>query len=344
MGALVKEQRKKGAIIRQVPIPSIKPNEVLIKVKAASICGTDLHIYKWDEWASKRVQPPFIFGHEMSGVVAEVGEKVTNVSKGDHVSCETHIVCGECSACLRGDFHICYQTEIIGVDRNGCFAEYVAIPAQNVWKNDREIPFEVATLMEPMGNAVHTVLSGSIVGKRVAVVGCGPIGLMAIAVAKAVGALQIIALDLNPYRLRLAEKMGATQFIRSDQEDPVLRVNEMTYGKGMDVVLEMSGHPVAIEQAFAMCANGGRISMLGLPAKPVALNIADDLIFKGVTVYGITGRKMFETWEQTAGLLESGQVDLTPLITHCFPLAEFEKGFQLMQEGQCGKVVFSITK
>ncbi len=343
MDALVKEDRKKGAKMRQVSIPSIQPHEVLIEVKAASICGTDLHIYQWDEWASKRVHPPYIFGHEMSGVVVEVGEKVTNVGEGDQVSCETHIVCGECSACLRGEFHICYRTEIIGVDRDGCFAEYVAMPAQNVWKNHNKLPFEVATLMEPMGNAVHAVLAGPIVGKQVAVVGCGPIGLMAIAVAKAAGALQIIALDLNPYRLRLAERMGATEFIRSDREDPILRVEEITKGKGIDVVLEMSGHPVAVEQAFAICANGGRISLLGLPARPVSLNVTDDLIFKGVTVYGITGRKMFQTWEQTAGLLESGRVDVSPLITHRFPLSDFEKGFALMQEGRCGKVVFCMN-
>lgn len=343
MNALVKEKPTKGATIQKVPIPSIQPDEVLIRVKAASICGTDLHIYNWDEWASKRVQPPYVFGHEMSGIIEKIGEKVTSLSEGDHVSCETHIVCGECPACLRGDFHVCYRTEIIGVDRNGCFAEYVAMPARNCWKNDKRIPFEVTTLMEPMGNAVHAVFAGPIVGKRVAVVGCGPIGLMAIAVAKAAGAVQIVALDINEYRLQLAEQMGASQIVNSTQTDPVQLVDELTKGKGVDVVLEMSGNPTAIQQSFAICANGGRISLLGLPARPVSINLTDHFIFKGITVYGITGRKMFETWEQTAGLLRSNQVDLSPLITHRLKLVDFEKGFQLMQEGQCGKVVFSIT-
>lgn len=344
MVALVKETASAGAVMKQVPIPSTHPDEVLIRVKATSVCGTDLHIYNWDHWAQSRVKPPYVFGHECSGIVAEVGEKVTDVEVGDPVSCETHIVCGKCPACRRGDFHICYHTQIIGVDRAGCFAEYLAIPASNVWKVPKTMPFDIATLMEPMGNAVHTVLSGPVVGKRVAVVGCGPIGIMAVSIAKAAGAFQVIALDVNPTRLQLAEQMGATHLINSSQEDPVALVRNMTEDHGVDVVLEMSGHPTAIRQGFAMCTYGGRISMLGLPAQDVPINIADEIVFKGITIHGITGRKMFETWEQTAGLLASGQVDLEPLITHRLPLSEFERGFELMRAGDCGKVVFSIPE
>ncbi|TCS92188.1 L-threonine 3-dehydrogenase [Hazenella coriacea] len=343
MRALVKHHSGEGAILKEVPIPTIGPDEVLIKVKATSICGTDIHIYTWDDWAKSRVTPPYVFGHEFSGVVVEIGDHVTSVEVGDHVSAETHIVCGQCSACRRGDGHICLHTQIIGVDRDGCFAEYVALPASNLWKNSKELPFEIASIMEPMGNAVHTTLSGEIVGKSVAVVGCGPIGIMAVAIAKAAGASKVIALDVNEYRLQLAEQMGATHIVHSSQEDPVKMVRAITQGHGVDVVLEMSGHPVAIKQGLEMLVHGGRMSMLGLPTRPVEIDITNQIVFKGITIHGITGRKMFETWEQTAGLLESGKVNLQPLITHQLPFEEFEKGFELMKSGNCGKVVLTIN-
>ncbi|GGE24747.1 L-threonine 3-dehydrogenase [Marinithermofilum abyssi] len=339
MRALVKHHAGFGAELREVPIPTIGPNEVLVKVKATTICGTDVHIYKWDDWAAGRVKPPLVFGHEFSGEVVEVGDQVTHLQIGDHVSAETHIVCHRCPQCLRGDYHICANTQIIGVDRNGCFAEYAAMPAENLWKNNKDLPPEVASAMEPMGNAVHTALSGPITGKRVAVIGCGPIGVMAVAVAKASGASQVIALDINEYRLNLAGTMGATTLINSQEVDPVTRVKELTGGHGVDVVLEMSGHPVAIQQGFAMLSLGGRISMLGLPTKPVELDISNEIVFKGIQVHGIVGRRMYETWEQTAGFLNSGQVDLKPMITHRFSLEEFEKGFELMMSGKSGKVV-----
>jgi threonine 3-dehydrogenase len=283
-----------------------------------------------------------VFGHEFSGVVVEVGENVKSVQVGDHVSAETHIVCGHCPACRRGDAHVCLNTKIIGVDRDGCFTEYVALPEENLWKNSKELPFEIASLMEPMGNAVHTALSGEVVGKSVAVVGCGPIGLMAVAVAKAAGASKVIALDLNEYRLNLAEEMGATHLVNPSKEDPVKAVMNLTKGYGADVVLEMSGHPTGIRQGFAMLTYGGRMSMLGLPTRPVELDITNEIVFKGVTIHGITGRRMYRTWEQTAGLLESGLVDLSKLITHRLPLEDFEEGFELMKSGNCGKVVFSV--
>ncbi|MBM7094253.1 L-threonine 3-dehydrogenase [Bacillus sp. H-16] len=339
MKAIVKPERAPGAKLDTVLIPTINDSEVLIQVKATSICGTDVHIYAWDEWSQSRVNPPYVFGHEFAGVVVEKGSNVTNVEVGDHVSAETHIVCGECKQCLTGQAHICANTQIIGVDRDGCFAEYVALPAVNLWKNDPELPFDVASVQEPFGNGVHTVLAGDVAGKTVAVIGCGPIGIMAVGVAKACGASQVIAFDLNEYRLDLATKMGATAVVNSMNEDPLEVVNRLTGGEGVDVVCEMSGHPIAMNQGFKMVTNGGRVSILSLPVRPVEIDVTNDIVFKGITVQGITGRKMYETWQQVSGLLSSGQVDVKPMITHHFPLEEFEKGFNLMIEGKCGKVV-----
>ncbi|SDJ70948.1 L-threonine 3-dehydrogenase [Sediminibacillus albus] len=339
MKALVKNGREKGAEIQQVQIPSIGDREVLIKVKATSICGTDVHIYNWDEWSQSRVNPPYVFGHEFAGEVVEVGEKVAKVTVGDYVSAETHIICGHCPQCLTGKYHICENTEIIGVDRDGCFAEYVALPEDNLWKNPADMPEGIASVQEPMGNAVHTVLSGDVVGKSVAIIGCGPIGLMAVGVAKAAGASQVFALDLNDYRLDLAQQMGATTILNSAEVNPVDYIKEHTGGHGVDVVCEMSGHPTAIDQGFKMITNGGRVSILSLPTRSVEIDITNDIVFKGITIQGITGRKMFETWQQVSGLLYSNQVDLTPMITHHFSLEEFEKGFELMNAGKCGKVV-----
>lgn len=339
MKALVKHHQDVGAELQEVDIPKIGDLDVLIKVKATSICGTDVHIYNWDEWSASRVKPPYVFGHEFAGEVVEVGSKVTKVEKGDYVSAETHIVCHNCPQCLTGKFHICENTQIIGVDTNGCFAEYVALPEENLWKNPEDMPTDIASIQEPMGNAVHTVLNGDVAGKNVAIIGCGPIGLMAVGVAKAAGASQVIAFDLNPYRLELAEKMGATTVVNSGEEDPVAKAKSLTNNHGVDVVCEMSGHPVAMDQGFKMIMNGGRVSILSLPVKPVTLDITNDVVFKGVEVQGITGRKMFETWQQVSRLLQSNQVDVTPIITHHLPLEDFEKGFALMNEGKCGKVV-----
>jgi threonine 3-dehydrogenase len=341
MKAIVKHHAGHGAELKMVDIPQIKPNEALIKVKATSICGTDVHIYTWDDWSASRVKPPYVFGHEFAGEVIEVGSQVSNVNIGDHVSAETHIVCGQCPQCLTGDYHICRETQIIGVDTQGCFAEYVALPAQNLWKNDQQLPYDIASVQEPMGNAVQTTLSGPIVGKNVAVIGCGPIGLMAVAVAKASGAAQVYGLDVNDYRLQIAQKVGATQVINSSQVDPVQKVMEWTGGNGADVILEMSGHPLAINQGFKMVTNGGRVSMLGLPTKKVEIDITNDVVFKGIQIHGITGRKMFETWFQTSGLLKSGAIDMDAIITHRLPLEDFEHGFDLMIRGESGKIVLT---
>ncbi|MGM7720450.1 L-threonine 3-dehydrogenase [Metabacillus sp. Hm71] len=339
MKAVVKHHQGYGAQLQMVEIPQINEDEVLIKVKATSICGTDVHIYKWDEWSQSRVKPPYIFGHEFSGEVVQKGNKVTNVEIGDSVSAETHIVCGKCQQCLTGRAHICKHTKIIGVDTQGCFAEYVALPSANLWKNPKEMPFDIASIQEPMGNAVHTVLSGEVIGKTVAIIGCGPIGMMAVGVAKAAGAAQVIAIDLNDYRLNLAKEMGATRIINSNKENPLEVVEFLTGGNGVDVVCEMSGHPVAMNHGFKMVTNGGRVSILSLPLRPVEVDVTNNIVFKGITVQGITGRKMFESWQQVSALIHSGQINTRPIITHHFSLEEFEKGFDLMIEGNCGKVV-----
>ena len=342
MKAIVKHTRGFGAALQMVDIPAIDENEVLVKVKATSICGTDVHIYTWDAWAESRVTPPYVFGHEFAGEVVEVGASVTNVAIGDYVSAETHFVCGTCPQCLTGKAHVCQNTKILGVDVAGCFAEYVAVDASNIWKNSKEVPAHIASIQEPLGNAVHTVLSGDVAGCSVAIVGCGPIGLMAVQVAKAAGAAQVIAVDVNEYRLDIAAQIGATTVINSLQQDLPTLVAELTAGNGVDVVCEMSGHPVAIDQAFKMLAFGGRISILGLPTAPVSLDITNDIVFKGITVKGITGRLMYETWQQTSGLLQSGQLDLDKIVTHQLPFEDFEQGFELMMKGQCGKVVLTL--
>ncbi|KRF68235.1 L-threonine 3-dehydrogenase [Bacillus sp. Soil768D1] len=339
MKAVVKHHRGYGAQLQAVDIPDIREDEVLIRVKMASICGTDIHIFTWDKWSQGRVNPPYVFGHEFAGEVIEVGGKVSNVSVGDYVSAETHIVCGTCRQCLTGQLHICKNTNIIGLDTQGCFAEYVALPAKNLWKNPIDMPLDIATIQEPMGNAVHSVLAGEVLGKTVAIIGCGPIGLMAVAVAKAAGADKVIALDVNDYRLQLAKKMGATHTIHSIKQNPLEITARLTDMDGVDVVCEMSGNPTAIDQGFKMATNGGRISILSLPAQPVTLNITEDIVFKGLTVQGITGRKVFSTWQQVSSLLGSGKVDVIPMITHRFSLSDFEKGFELMIKGQCGKVL-----
>lgn len=339
MKAIVKSTRGYGAELREVDIPTIEEDEVLIKIKATSICGTDVHIYTWDDWASGRVNPPYVFGHEFSGNIVQVGKKVTYLKEGDYVSAETHIVCETCPQCLSGNQHICKNTKIIGVDTNGCFAEYIALPAKNIWKNPSDMPITVASIQEPLGNAVHTVLAGDVTGKTVAVIGCGPIGLMAIAVAKASGAASVFAIDVNPYRLGLAKKMGATTLINSKEEDPTKLVLDATDQNGVDVVCEMSGHPVAMNQGFDMITNGGRMSILSLPTKEVSIDVTNNIVFKGITVQGITGRKMFTTWQQVSSLLNSGALDVSEVITHVLPFSEYEKGFQMMIDGTCGKVV-----
>lgn len=338
MQALVKAGAEPGAQLQEVPVPALGPRDVLVKVGACSICGTDLHIYTWDHWAQSRFHPPMVFGHEFAGDVVAVGPEVTAVELGAYVAAESHVFCGVCYECRHGLQHICRRVQIIGVDRPGAFAQYVAIPEQNAWPTDRRFPPEIATIQEPMGNAVHTALAAPLAGATVAVFGAGPIGLFAVPIARASGAKQIITIEPSAFRLALAAAMGSDVMINPVTDNVVQRILEETEGEGADVVLEMSGHQAAINQGLAALRYGGHVSLLGIPAKPVPVDLANGVIFKGATVQGISGRRMFETWYQTRGFLESG-MDLTPIITNTMPLEDFATAFELVAGGSSGKVV-----
>jgi threonine 3-dehydrogenase len=340
--ALVKETAGPGFVLKDVPIPTIRDDEVLIRVRRAGVCGTDVHIWEWDDWAKGRCRPPFIVGHEFAGEVAQVGKLVTDVKEGDRVTAEGHIVDGRCLLCRTGNAHVCPYTKIIGVDRDGCFAEYIAMPATNVWHLDDDISFEVGGIHDPMGNAFHTTLHGTeIPGATVLVTGCGPIGLFAVGIAKAAGASRIIASDVNETRLALARTMGAHDAVHPSQADEAVR--RATDGLGVDVVLEMSGVPSAIHQAFALVRVGGRVQMLGIPAKPMDVNFATEIIFKGITIYGVVGRRMYDTWHQMTRFLRSREFDPRPVITHRFPLEGAEEAIRAIKSGEAGKVVFEIA-
>ena len=345
MKALVKVKPGKGFTLMDMPEPVIeRPNEVIIKVKYASICGTDVHIYQWDEWSEKRIKPPRIIGHELCGEVVEVGKEVKSVKIGDIVSAETHIVCGDCYQCKIGNMHICDNVKILGVDIDGVFAEYVKIPALNAWKVSSNIPIEVVSLFEPFGNAVHSTLIDEIVGKDVAVFGCGPIGLMSIGVAKVSGAKRVFAVEVSDYRLDFAKMMGADFLINPLEEDPVELILDKTDGHGVDVFLEMSGNPKAIIQGIKATKKGGRVSLLGIPKDKVVFeDFAEDIVFKYLKIYGINGRLMFKTWYQANALLESGKVNLKPLITHKFKLEEYDKAMQLLINKKAIKILFEIN-
>jgi threonine 3-dehydrogenase len=341
MQALVKVSAAPGMEMREMPVPAIGPTDVLVAVETASVCGTDLHIFHWDEWAQGRIKPPYIPGHEFSGTVAAVGELVQGIAVGDFVSAEMHVSCGHCLQCRSGQAHVCQFVKILGVDADGAFADYVRIPASNVWKLDDSIPRDWGSLFDPFGNAVHTVLSGAIAGQTVAVTGCGPIGLFAIAVAKACGAAKVFAIEPNEKRRALAIKMGASVAIDSGA-DVVEQVKSATGNNGVDVLLEMSGHPAAIKQGFKLLRMGGRASLLGIPSRPVEMDLADAVIFKGATVHGINGRKMYETWYQAEALLREGKIDLSPVITHRLPLAQFDEAMKLLESGEASKILLRI--
>jgi threonine 3-dehydrogenase len=339
MMAVMKPQAKPGVEIRDVAIPQIGLTDVLVKVKVASICGTDLHIYNWDRWAQGRIRPPLIPGHEFCGEVVAYGNEVTSVKEGDFVSAEMHVACGKCLQCRTGEAHICQFVKIIGVDADGAFAEYVRIPESNIWKLDPAIPQEYASILDPLGNAVHTVLAGEIAAKTVAVTGCGPIGLFSIAVARAVGASTVFAIEVNQYRRRIAQQMKADFVLDPSNDDVTKIVMEQTGGLGVDVVLEMAGHPTAIRTAFEVVRRGGRISLLGLTSKPISLNFSEDIIFKGITIQGINGRRMYQTWYQMTALLKSGKLDLHPVITDRMSMADFSKGMERLTSGEASKIL-----
>ena len=339
MLAVVKQESKPGTEIRDVKIPAFGANDVLVKVKVASICGTDLHIYDWDAWAQNRIHPPLIPGHEFCGNVAAVGREVTTVQEGDFVSAEMHVACGKCFQCRIGEAHICQNVKIIGIDADGAFAEYVCIPESNIWKIDPAIPADYASVLDPLGNAVHTVLAGEIAARTVAVIGCGPIGLFSIAVARAVGASEIFAVEINEHRAALARKMKADFVLNPSKEDVKSKVMAATSGIGVDVVLEMSGKTPGIRLGFDILRLGGRVSLLGIPSKPVELNFAEDIIFKGATVQGINGRLMYKTWYQMQALLKSGKLDLAPVITDRIAMKDFSKGMERLKTGESSKIL-----
>src|SRR5512133_1485640 len=337
--AVMKPQAKPGVEIRDVAIPQIGLTDVLVKVKVASICVTALHIYNWDRWAQGRIRPPLIRGHEFCGEVVAYGNEVTSVKEGDFVSAEMHVACGKCLQCRTGEAHICQLVKIIGVDADGAFAEYVRIPESNIWKLDPAIPQEYASILDPLGNAVHTVLAGEIAAKTVAVTGCGPIGLFSIAVARAVGASTVFAIEVNQYRRRIAQQMKADFVLDPSNDDVTKIVMEQTGGLGVDVVLEMAGHPDAIRIAFDVVRRGGRISLLGLTNKPVSLNFSEDIIFKGLTIQGINGRRMYQTWYQMTALLKAGKLDLHPVITDRIAMKDFSSAMARLKTGEASKIL-----
>jgi len=339
MLAVVKPKSAPGAEVREVKIPAFGRTEVLVKVKVASICGTDLHIYEWDRWAQKRIHPPLIPGHEFCGEVVAFGDEVTSVKEGDFVSAEMHVACGKCLQCRTGEAHICQNVKIIGVDTDGAFAEYVVIPESNIWKLDPAIPQEYASILDPLGNAVHTVLAGEIAAKTVAITGCGPIGLFSIAVARAVGAAQVIAIEVNEHRRRIAKEMKADLTLDPSTEKVTDIIMERTGGLGVDVVLEMAGHPNAIRTAFDIVRRGGRISLLGLTSKPISLNFSEDIIFKGITIQGINGRRMYQTWYQMTALLKNGKLDLHPVITDRIAMKDFSQAMESLKTGEASKIL-----
>jgi threonine 3-dehydrogenase len=341
MLALRKVAAEPGLRLDEIPVPEPAPDEVLVEVETASVCGTDLHIYGWDEWSQSRIQPPLTLGHEFAGTIVETGSRVRDLAPGDYVSAESHITCGVCFQCRTGHAHMCERTRILGVDQDGAFARYVAVPASVIWRNDRtKLPPEIATLQEPFGNAVFATSEQDLAGRSVAVLGCGPIGLFTIGIAKASGAATVVAADRTPFRLDLAEKMGASVSVNVDETPNeaawFLSQNE---GLGFDVVFEMSGSPRGITGAFTIARNGGRVILFGIPSRPVEIDVAEALIFKNLNVLALNGRKIFETWYRTRWLLESGVVDVRPLITKELPLEEFEEAFALLAAGEACKIV-----
>lgn len=337
MKAVMKASPAPGLELRSVADPSPENGDVILQVKATSLCGTDSHIYRWDHWAQQRIRPPRILGHEMYGEVMAVGKGVTTIHVGDRVAAESHVTCGKCFQCRTGNAHVCKNYTIMGIDRDGSFAQYVRLPEQVCWKTSGEIPPEFACLQEPLGNSVHAVLTEDVSGHTLLVSGCGPTGLFAIAVARTAGASMIIATDVSDYRLELARKVGADLAFNPQQTDPEI-ILEKTAGEGLDATLEMSGHPTGVHLCFKYVKNAGRVVLFGIPTEPVPVDLANEIIFKGIRVHGVTGRRLFETWYRLAGLFRAG-LDISPIVTHTMPLEQFERGFDLIHSGQCGKVV-----
>jgi len=341
MRALLKTAPKEGLTLDEVAVPEIGPNDLLVRVKHAAICGTDMHIYAWDAWAARTIPVPMVIGHEFMGTVVKVGTHVSGFSPGDRISGEGHITCGHCRNCRAGRRHLCKNTVGVGVNRAGCFADYVAIPASNAFKLSPLIKDEVAAFFDPLGNAVHTALSFDNVGEDVLITGAGPIGCMAAAICRFAGARKVVVTDVNDYRLDLAKKLGATRVVRADKEDLRDVMKELTIVEGFDIGLEMSGNAVAFRSMLDVMNHGGKLALLGIPSTEIAIDW-NKVIFKGLVLKGIYGREMFETWYKMAAMLASG-LDVSPVLTHHMPLAKYEDAFSLIAGGRCGKIVLDLT-
>ena len=337
MRALVKAKAEPGIWMQDIPRPEPGHNDVLIKIRKTAICGTDMHIYNWDEWAARTIPVPMAVGHEYVGVVEAIGSEVQGIQPGDRVSGEGHLTCGHCRNCRAGRRHLCRNTVGVGVNRQGCFGEYLCIPASNVFKLPDAISDEVASILDPLGNAVHTALSFDLVGEDVLITGAGPIGIMAVAIARHVGARHVVITDVNDYRLDLARRMGATRAINVTQQSLDEVMQELEMQEGFDVGLEMSGNPQAFRDMLRTLHHGGSVALLGIPPGEMAIDW-NQVIFKGLTIKGIYGREMFETWYKMASMLQSG-LDVTPVITHRFAANDYVEGFSIMGSGQSGKVI-----
>ena len=341
MLAIRKARPEPGVEVARVERPQPRPDELLLRVRRAGICGSDRHLYAWDSWAELNFPTPFTLGHEIVGEVAAVGSAVQGFAAGEIVAIESHIFDNTCRACRTGNAHVCENLRILGIDVDGGFAEHVSVPARVAWKVRPEIPVERAVLFEPLGNAVHAAMRFDVSGQPIAVYGCGPMGLMSIAVAHSVGAYPIVATDVSAYRRGLAEAMGAHATI--DAASPTLAPDLVdALGSKPTVSLEMSGHPDAFRQALRLSANAGKVVLLGIPPAPVSINLADDLLFKGLEVYGVTGRLIWDTWYRTEAFLIRHGDALDPMLTHTFPLANFENAMATIQTGQCGKVLLEM--
>jgi threonine 3-dehydrogenase len=339
MKALVKKRAEPGLWLDEIPVPKIGINDVLIEVLRTGICGTDVHIYKWDAWAQKTIPVPMAVGHEFVGRIVEAGANVTDFHVGDIVSGEGHVVCGRCRNCLAGRRHLCKDTKGVGVNRPGAFAEYLALPMTNVWVHDPSIPRDIAAIFDPFGNAVHTALSFPVLGEDVLITGAGPIGIMAAAIARHAAARYVVVTDVNPYRLELAKRMGATLAVDVRNQTIADAQRQLGMKEGFDVGLEMSGNPAAFRDMLANMCHGGKIAMLGIPEREMAIDW-NTVVFNMLTIKGIYGREMYETWYKMTVMLQSG-LDISPVITHRFPYQEFEKGFEAMISGKSGKVVLT---
>jgi threonine 3-dehydrogenase len=342
MKALVKSKPGPGLELREVPVPEIGINDVLIKIIKTAICGTDVHIYNWDAWAARTIPVPMHVGHEFVGRVVEIGSNVHDFAPGDLVSGEGHVVCGRCRNCLAGRRHLCMNTSGVGVNRPGAFAEYLSLPVTNVWYCDKRIPTDVLACFDPLGNATHTALSFDLLGEDVLITGAGPIGCMAVAIARHAGARHVVITDVNPYRLDLASRMGATATVDVRSKTLETVEKELSMKEGFDVGLEMSGNPDALCSMISTMCHGGKMALLGIPQEQTAIDWST-VIFNGLTLKGIYGREMYETWYKMTSMIQSG-LDITPLITHRFNVTDFEKGFEAMKSGKSGKVILDWSE